>query len=224
MTVPESARRITSNAGPTVLAPLGFLGAYLAVGPVSGALADRDLPLPGAPPPAVVAYLVANPVAVGATALLQVVSVACLAVFVSSLAPALRAADRSRVPWAGFLSVAAVVVSSLLSVALTVLVASVDEATVVGLRQASFYAGGVVAVVSLGGFVVGAAHVLGRDRLFGAGVRWFGLVAGGIALLSVLSLAIYYATAALPVGRVLCMVWTVVAGAAVYRRVRAESR
>jgi hypothetical protein len=76
----------------------------------------------------------------------------------------------------------------------------------------------VVNVVTLGVFVVGAALLLGRERLFGAPTRWFGFVAGGIAVLSVLSLAMYYASIALPVGRVLSMVWTIVAGVVIIRR------
>jgi hypothetical protein len=76
----------------------------------------------------------------------------------------------------------------------------------------------VVAVVTLGVFVLGSAMLLGRERLFGAPTRWFGLMAGGIAVLSVLSLVIYPASIALPVGRVLSMVWTIVTGVGVYRR------
>jgi hypothetical protein len=146
------------------------------------------------------------------------VSVTCFAVFVGFLAPALRAVGAGWLPRVGYLSVAAMVVSSVLSVTLATVVTSATDATVVVLREANFYAGGAVNVVTLGVFVLGAAVVLGRERLFGAPTRWFGAVAGGIAVLSVLSLAIYYATIALPVGRVLSMVWTIVAGVVVHRR------
>lgn len=210
--------------GNGVLAPAGFLVAYLAVGTVSGALADRDLPLPGSPPSAVADYFAANAAAVGATAALQVASVVCLAVFVAALASALRAAGAGWVALAGYLSVAAMVVSSALSITLAALVPSIDDATVELLRQSSFYAGGVAAVVLLGVFVVGSAQVLGRALLFGAPTRWFGVIAGGLAVLSVLSLAFYYASALLPVGRVLSMVWTIVAGIVVYRHVRDAQR
>jgi uncharacterized membrane protein len=116
------------------------------------------------------------------------------------------------------------VVSSALSGTLAVLASSADETTVAVLRQASFYAGGVANVVLLGVFVFGSALVLGRERLFGKPTRWFGFVAGTLAMLSVLSLAIYYANVFLPVGRVLSMVWTIVAAIAVYRRVKAATR
>jgi hypothetical protein len=207
-----------------VLAPVGFLGAYLAVGPVSGAFADRELPLPGSPASEVAAFYAANPVAVGMTAALQVVSVACFAVFVAGLAPALRAVGATWLPPVGYLSTAAMVVSSALSGTLAVLALSASDTTVTVLRQASFYAGGVANVVLLGLFVFGSALVLGREQLFGKPTRWFGFMAGTLAMLSVSSLAFYYANAFLPVGRVLSMGWTVVAGVVVYRRVRAESR
>jgi hypothetical protein len=219
MAVPASSRnRSASDLAAGVLAPVGFLGAYLAVSPVSGAVADRPLPLPGSPASEVAAFYAANPLAVGLTAGLQALSVVCLAVFVGFLAPALRAAGAAWLPRAGYLSVAAMVASSVLSVTLAMIVTSASDAVVLALRQASFYAGGVVNVVTLGVFVLGSALVLGRERLFGAPTRWFGVVAGGIAVLSVLSLVIYYASIALPVGRVLSMVWTVVAGVVAYRR------
>jgi hypothetical protein len=219
MTLPASSRnRSASELAAGVLAPVGFLGAYLAATPVSSAVADRPLPMPNSPAAEVAAYYAANPLAVGLTASLQVVSVACFAVFVGFLAPALRAVGAAWLPRVGYLSVAAMVVSSALSATLAMVVTSAGDAVVMALRQANFYAGGVVNVVTLGVFVVGAALLLGRERLFGAPTRWFGFVAGGIAVLSVLSLAIYYASIALPVGRVLSMVWTIVAGVVIIRR------
>ena len=225
MATPALTRdRTAPGIGAGVLAPVGFLGAYLAVSPASGAFADRALPLPGSPASEVAAFYTANPTAVGITAVLQIVSVACFAVFVAGLAPALRAAGAAWLPGVGYVSTAAMVVSSALSVTLAAIAGSASDATVALLRQSSFYSGGVGNVVLLGVFVVGAALVLGRERLFGAPTRWFGVVAGGIAVLSVLSVAVYYANAALPVGRVLSMLWAVVAGVVVHRRVRSELR
>ena len=219
MALPASSRnRPASELVGGVLAPVGFLAGFLAAAPLTIAVADRPLPMPDAPVADVVAYYAANPLAVGLAAVLQVVSVACFAVFVGFLAPALRALGAGWLPRVGYLSVAAMVVSSALSAALAMVGTSARDATVLALRQANFYAGGVVNVVTLGVFVVGSALVLGRERLFGAPTRWFGVVAGGIAVLSVLSLAMYYASIALPVGRVLSMVWTIVAGVVVYRR------
>lgn len=223
MTAPTRAPSRTAP-GVGVLAAFGFLAAYLAVSPVSGAFVDRPLPLPGSPASEAAAFYAANPVAVSITAGLQLFSVACFAVFVAGLAPALRAVGAAWLPRVGYLSVAAMTVSSALSVTLAMIAATAGDTTVTVLRQASFYAGGVANVVLLGVFVFGTAVVLGRERLFGTPTRWFGFVAGTLAMLSVLSLAIFYANLFLPVGRVLSMAWTIVAAAAAYRRVKAENR
>lgn len=215
--------RTAPGIGTGVVAPIGFLAAYLAVSPVSGAFADRPLPLPGSPPAEVAAYFAANPLAVASTAVLQVISVACFAVFVGGLARSLRAAGAAWLPPVGYLSAAAMVVSSALSGILAAVASSAGDTTIEVLRQASFYAGGVANVATLGLFVFGSALVLGREVPFGKPTRWFGFVAGGIAMLSVLSLVIYYANAALPVGRVLSMVWVIVAGIVVYRRMNAAA-
>jgi hypothetical protein len=202
----------TPRWGP-IAAAAGFLLAFLAVGLATDPLADRPLPMPWAPPSEVAAYYTANPAAATINALLQIVSVACLAVVVRYLNPRLREAGpgAARLPVAGYLSVAAMVVSSLLSVALVLAAPSASAGTVDVLRQANFYSGGVVTVVALGVFVLGAALVLGRRGAIGRVARWFGIVAGSLATLSVLSLAIFYATPLLPIGRVLCMVWTIIA-------------
>lgn len=217
MTRPTSpdATPIAARPLATVVAPIGFLGIYLAAGPVSDALADRPMPLPTAPATATAAYLAANPAAVTAQAAMQVLSVACFAVFVTALAPLLRrGGDRAaaRLPLLGYVSVAAMVLSSLLAVAAALLAGTSQADTVDLLRQASFYCGGVVNVVTLGGFVYGAALLLGRTGRLAKPTRGFGYVAGVLAVASVASVVFYYASILLPVGRVLCMLWTVVAG------------
>lgn len=197
---------------------VGFLGVYLAVSPISDALADRPLPLPDASAADTLAYVAANPAAVTASAVLQIVSVACFALFVASVAPLLRAGrNGARLPLVAWCSVAAMVVSSVLVGTAAAVASSGSVDTVAALREASFYAGGVANVGTLGAFVVGAALVLSWDALPGRATRVFGLVAGSLAMLSVLSLAIYYATPLLPVGRVLSMVWTVVIAVRLWR-------
>jgi hypothetical protein len=197
----------------TGVAPIGFLAAYLAAGPISDALADRPMPLPTATAAETAAYFAANPLAVITSAVLQVVSVGCFAVFVAAIVPLLRDTSRGpALPRVGYLSVAAMVVSSLAAAAAVVLGPSAQASTVDVVRQVSFYAGGVGNVVTLGAFVLGAAALLGRRGLVGRPTRVFGYIAGTLAVLSVLSLGIYYATILLPVGRLLSMVWTVVAG------------
>jgi hypothetical protein len=196
-----------------VVAPAGFLGVYLAVSPISDTLADRPMPLPTATAAETAAYFAANPLAVTAAALLQVVSVACFAVFVAAVGPLLRDTGRgAALQLVGYTSVAAMVASSLAAGAAAVAAPSASAETVDVLRQASFYAGGVANVVTLGAFVFGAALLLGRRGLLGRPTRVLGYVAGALAVLSVLSVGIYYATILLPVGRLLSMLWTVVAG------------
>lgn len=210
---------------PAVAGPIGFLGAYLLASPVSDALADRPLPLPFAPVAETVAYFAANATAVVASAALQVVSVACFAVFVGAVAPVLRTGRRGAgLPTVGWLSVAAMVVSSVLACAAALVARSGSAGTVDVLRQASFFAGGVANVVTLGVFVFGAAAILGREVLPGRATWGFGVVAGALAMLSVLSLVFYYANVLLPVGRVLSMVWTVIVGVRLGRAGRPSVR
>jgi hypothetical protein len=210
----------TAVPGPTrtVAAPAGFLGAYLLASPLSDLLADRPLPLPTATAAETAAYVAANPAAVAVSAGMQVLSVLCFAVFVGALAPVLRDVGRTRT-WTmiGYGSVVAMLVSSSLAGAAAVVAPSASASAVQLLRQASFYAGGVANVALLGGFVLGAALVLGRSGVLPRSVRGLGFVAGTLAVLSVLSIGIYYATALLPIGRVLSMLWTVVAGIALAR-------
>ncbi|MEV7039640.1 hypothetical protein [Amycolatopsis sp. NPDC051061] len=176
-----------------------FLLAYLTVTFAGTALGDRSLPLPDASAADVAAYYSASPAAALVVAGLQVLSVLGFAVFARSVSrrPAMVVAA---------VSVLAMLVSSALTVVLTIVAGSASLETVQALRLGSFYAGGVVNVVTLGVFVVIAAK-----GLAGAPTRWFGYAAGGLATLSVLSLAFYYASVLLPVGRVLSMVWTVIA-------------
>jgi hypothetical protein len=185
-----------------------FLVAFLAVSFAGSALGDRSLPLPDAPAADVAAYYSANPAAAIVVAVLQAVSVLGFAVFA-------RAVSRRPAMAVAVVSVLAMLVSSALTVILTIVAGSASLDTVQALRLGSFYAGGVVNVVTLGVFVFAVAKASG---FLGAPSRWFGYVAGSLAMLSVLSLAFYYASALLPVGRVLSMVWTVVAAIVLARR------
>lgn len=207
---PRSARLSRPTA--IVAAPVGFLLVYLASSPVSDALADRPLPLPMASAAETAAYFAANPLAVAVLAVMQVISVACFAVFVAAIKPKLDGLFGSRLPSLGYLSVATMVLSSLCAGAASVAASAGSIDLVDQLRQASFYAGGVANVVTLGAFVFGSALIFGGRALVGEPTRWFGSVAGALAMLSLLSLGIYYASVLLPVGRVLSMLWTVAAG------------
>ncbi|MEU4250200.1 hypothetical protein AB0F15_22595 [Amycolatopsis sp. NPDC026612] len=198
-----------------------FLIAYLSVN-FAGVLGDRSLPLPGAPAVDVAAYYAANPAATVAVALLQAVSVLGFAGFARAVVriPVTEPAGARLLAGTAGISVLAMLVSCALSLALAIVAGSTSLAAVQTLRLGSFYAGGVVNVVTLGLFVLVAATILARDGFLGAPARWFGYVAGTLATLSVLSLVFYYASALLPIGRFLSMVWTVAAAIVLARHRR----
>ncbi|WP_329046094.1 hypothetical protein OG738_30715 [Amycolatopsis sp. NBC_01488] len=187
---------MSTSRTPPIAGAAVFLGAFLAASFAGGALGDRGLPLPDAPAADVAAYYGANPAAALVVAGLQVVSVLGFAAFA-------RAVSRRPVTAVAAISVLAMLVSSALTVVLTIVAGSASLATVQALRLGSFYSGGVGAVVTLGVFVIITAK--------GLPARWFGYVAGSLAILSVLSLAFPVVSVLLPVGRVLSMAWTVVA-------------
>jgi hypothetical protein len=222
-TTPHSARppapaATTAAVGrAAVVGAAVFLLAYLAVEPVAGALADGSLPFEGSDAE-IAAYYVDNPAASLVGAALQVVSVVGFAVFARSVLPALGAAG-TRLRIVAAASVAAMLVSSAAVAVIVGVAPSASVDTVGVLRAVSFYAGGVVNVATLGLFAFAASLVLGRRGLFGRPTRTLGYVAGTLAMLSVLSIALYYASAFLPAGRVLSMVWTVVAAIVLFRRI-----
>ena len=109
-------------------------------------------------------------------------------------------------------------VSCALSVTLAIIAPTASLTTVQALRLGNFYSGGVANVVPLGLFVLAASATLGRGGFVGAPARWFGYVAGTLAVLSVLSLTFYYANVFLPVGRILSMAWTVAVATILFRR------
>lgn len=221
-TTPHSARRsdaaaTTADVGiAAIVGAAVFLLAYLAVDPVAGALADRSLPFDGSNTE-IAAYYVANPAASVVGAVLQVVSVAGFAVFARSVLSILGAAG-ARLRAVAAVSVAAMLLSSAVVVVIAGIAPTVSAEVVGVLRQVSFYAGGVLNVATLGFVAFATSRILGSREMFGMPMRIFGYVAGTLAMLSVLSIAFYYASVFLPVGRVLSMVWTVVAAVVLIRR------
>ena len=199
---------------------LAFVACYLAVDLVAARVATAPLPLPGAPADEVYAYMTGNAPAVALTALCQLASVAGLLVFVLATRRALDpAGDDRRLHWAQLAGVGAVllmVASSVLGLVLAATAPTLPVDTVVALRTANFLTGGVLHVMGLG-VVVG----LTRTAFPGRGIRVLGVIAAVPALLAVASLAWFYASVLILLGRLLCMVWTVAAGVALIRRARA---
>lgn len=114
----------------------------------------------------------------------------------------------------GKVAVALMAVSAVLSVVLAAVAPSASDVTISAMRTAGFYSGGAGHVVTLGGFVWLASRPVAWTRA----IRVFGVVAAVPAVLSLLSLALFYASALLPLGRLLCMLWTVAAAVSVTRR------
>jgi hypothetical protein len=206
----------TRTISPLIGAVL-FLVLYLAVSPVAGAVSTDPLPLPGAPVEEVRAYLAANSASSLVTGILQGLSGLALALIVAGPLNR-RAAAASRLlvvrRIAGWLAVAAIVTSAILSIVLGAVGSTAATDTLVAIRTASFLSGGVVHVVALGVFVLTFA----LDRGFGRPTRILAWIAGVLAVLSLLSTVIYYASLFLPLGRLACMVALVVAGVSVLRR------
>jgi len=192
-----------------------FLVAYLAVSPVAGMFATGDIPLPTDPGEQIKAFLVANPLAAISGAILQAVSIIGFAVFARVVVP--MTGNRALGVVAG-VSVAAMLVSSVITLVSAVFAADLSADTLATLRLAGFYAGGVVNVTTLGFVAFATSRQLVRVGAVGRGTAILGYVVGTLSMLSVISLAVYYANLFLPLGRVGSMVWTVVAAIVLMRR------
>lgn len=221
MSAPAQATRPprTTHGQPLLwVGSLVFLLAYLTVDVAHSLLATTERPLPDAPVPAVVDYFAGERSAVLATGLCQLVSVAGLAMFCWGLGR-VAGPDRRRSLVAAA-AVGSMVISALLIIVLAGVGSSASTDTVLLLRDLSFYTGGVVHVVTLG-LLVGTVVWSGSSRpLTTRPVRWLGTFAASLALLSVLSVGIYYAAAFLPLGRVVSMIWSVSAAVSIARRRR----
>lgn len=200
-----------------LIGALIFIVLYLAVSPVAGAFSTGEMPLPGAPAVEVHDYLAVNTIPSLWTGVLQGLSGVGLAIVVAGLSTAacernagLRAIRRV----AGWVAVAAILVSAALSILLGIIAPTAGTDAVDMVRNISFYAGGVVHVVALGIFTLS----IGVARRWSRTVRIVAWIAGSLAVLSLLSTVIYYASVFLPVGRLACMVALVVVGVSVLRR------
>lgn len=208
-TDPRSTVRSTRDAVAGRVALLGgvvFAGAYFVNDTVRGAVATRPLPLPNAPAPELLDYVRGEPLALVLPALVQVVSVAGLLLFALAVRR-IAGPPASRGATAVVVAVAAMVVSAAASI-LEARVALPDGPTLI-VHQGAFLAGGVAHVVSLGV----AVALLGQ--LFAArGIRVLSIVVGVPALLSLISVVWFYGAAFILLGRLLAIVWVIVAGLA----------
>lgn len=233
MEAPDAGRPIGGRA-PDRRAIGGVLfGLFFIAGDVARRLlTDRELPMPDAPAAEFAAYAEASGTAGIVVGVLQVLSALSLLLFVPALASVVRRATAGRTAPARVTALAGVasgvflLVSALISLSVTLLVGSMDLGTVEVLRELNFRTGGVAHVVGLG-LMTGTAVLTTRGTgALPRGTRGLGLVAGVLATLSILSIAVYVASALLPLGRILCMVWALAVGAVLVAGSRraAESR
>lgn len=201
---------------PRGIAGILFLVFFTAGDVFGGLLAKGSVPLPGSPAADVVRHYATNPLSTSLVSAVQVLAALSLLVFVPAMAARVRqvagdGAVLSRtVPVFGILAGASMLVSALLGLSLTVFAGSWDLGAVDTVRTLNFVTGGVSHVVALGLFV--GAVALGSAKALPRGVRWYGYVAAVPAILSVVSVFVYLASAFLPVGRELTMIWCAVAG------------
>lgn len=209
---------MTTAGWPLILAAAGFLLLYLGTDLVTSNLASSSLPLPDASAQQAQAWFADNQLAAVMMGVFQVLSVACLAVFVGRLrrttTTVRQAAVADLARWWGLGAVALMALSSGFTWLLAALATSASLDTVSALRATNFISGGTAHVLALGVFVALAARMPG----FGKGVRVFGYVAAVPAVLSVVSLVWTQGAALILLGRLLCMIWTICAGVSVTRR------
>ena len=211
---PVMARR--STAGLALAGGLAFLLFYLASTFLRGMVTDRALPQPTAADGIIRAYYAHEAAGVLVNDACMLLSVAGLAVFMVAFRRVLGArAETRRATWghaAGTFAVAAMVVSVVLAAVLTFGAASMTDATAGTFEMAIFWSGGVAHVVALGvyAWLVGGLYD-------GLAIRVLAAVAAVPAVLSLLSLAIYMASALILLGRLLCMAWTVAAAISLLR-------
>ncbi|WP_181274239.1 hypothetical protein [Brevibacterium oceani] len=189
-----------------------FLLAYLAVSPVTDRIAA--LPMPDAPTAEVYAYFTDHGAASIVTGLLQLVSVAGFALFLcSALQHEVPSPHRFAARIIGWVAAVAMVVSSAIAIALPLFAEALSPAAVELGREISFFAGGVVHVLALGGLTL----TIGLWAAWSRPVRVMAWIAAVPALASAASLVWYYTSILLPAGRLLTMLALVVAGISLVR-------
>lgn len=202
---------------------IGFVALYLSTDFVAPNLASSSLPLPNDPVAEVRDWFAANRLAAVMIGVSQFLSVSFLAGFVASLRAAVTserqavAAAKARL-W-GLVAVGMMMVSTVCSWLLAAMAPTASLDTVSVLRTVNFISGGTAHVLALGLFVVLSARIPGMSKP----VRVLGYVAAVPAVLSLLSLVVFQAAAAILLGRLLCMIWAISAAVSLIRRGRGPS-
>lgn len=208
-----------TRSGPTlILAAICFPLLYLAADFVVPNLASSALPLPSAPLEEARAWFAENQLAATVLAACQFLSVSALAAFVIRLRRLAPDTARST-PW-GLAAAALMMLASVFMWLLAALAPAASLDLVSVLRTGNFIAGGTAHVLALGVFAALVARLPATSRP----IRVLGYVAAVPAVLSVVSLVWFQGAALILLGRLLCMVWLVIAGVALVRALRREQR
>lgn len=195
----------------------GYVLTYLVSDPISSSFASGPAPQPNVSGEVMRAWIIENSLASAVQAGMMLLSVAFLALFVGAVAAITRPVGGSARQWAtgaGVAAVAGMVVSCALGWVLAALASDMTPDTVTMVRTANFIAGGTAHVAFLGLFALAASRVPGMSKP----VRVFAIVLAVIAVGSLLSLAFYYAAILILAGRLLGMIWCVVAAISLARR------
>ncbi len=200
-------------AGTLVASALGFVAFYLANDLVTPIFASSALPLPNASGSVVKEWFATNQAAAILSALLQVLSVACLAVFAVRLRALEPTNALQRIVRFAFAATGMMVVSSGYGLALAALAPTGSVGPVEFLRSANFIAGGTAHVVALGLFAMLASRAAGVTKP----LRVLAYVVFGAAVLSLSSLVVFQGAAFILLARLLGMVWVISVAASVAR-------
>lgn len=205
--------RSTNPVG--ALCGVAFAVVFLLSDTITRPLQQAPATLPTDPPAAMLAYYVRSGTAITAHAAFHIVCGLLLIGFVITIGQVLArvAPERSTLRLVavigGIAAGVALIASALINVYATLSAGGLDEATAQTLRLANFYTGGTIHVALLGVFTVGACLIALKARPWARGFSWLGLVSGVLSILSLLSLAIYYATPLIPLGRFSNFAWSI---------------
>ncbi len=208
-----SPTRSTSVVG--ALCGAAFAIVFLLSDTITRPLQQAPATLPTDPPAAMLTYYAESGTAIIAHAAFHTVSALLLIGFVLTVGQVLArvAPERSTLRLVavigGIAAAVALIGSALINVIATLSAGGLDEATAQALRLANFYTGGTIHVALLGVFAVGTGLIALKARPWARGFSWLGLVSGVLSILSLLSLAIYYATLLIPVGRFSHFAWAI---------------
>ncbi len=212
---------VPSNGGlRRALSGVLFPAFFVAGDVLRGVLASLPLPLPTAPVEEAARYFAGSRTAVLAVGLCQVLAAISLFVFAGCVVGVVRRArsEGGALPGltaaGGILAVTFLLVCGLLGMALVPVAAGGALGLVGALRSLNFLTGGTFHVASLGIFVGAASLAARRAKALPGWICWLGIVLAVPALLSLASVAVYFANAFILLGRLLAFVWCIAAGIA----------